>query len=87
MDKLISEMNQPSALEIKLVENLFDKEALNFSEKETSYLQYRELIIVPFFPFFILKNSEMRSKMEQLETRLQDSEHEVSLKRTPGREE
>ena len=29
----------------------------------------------------------MRSKMEQLETRLQDSEHEVSLKRTPDREE
>ena len=29
----------------------------------------------------------MRSKMEQLEIRLQDSEHEVSLKRTPGREE
>ena len=29
----------------------------------------------------------MRSKMEQQETRLQDYEHEVSLKRTPGREE
>ena len=29
----------------------------------------------------------MRGKMEQLETRLQDSEHEVSLKRTTGREE
>ena len=28
----------------------------------------------------------MRSKMEQLETMLQDSEHEVSLKRAPGRE-
>ena len=29
----------------------------------------------------------MRSKMEQLETRLKDYEHQVSLKRTPGREE
>ena len=29
----------------------------------------------------------MRGKMEQLEKRLQDYEHEVSLKRTPGREE
>ena len=29
----------------------------------------------------------MRTKMEQLETRLQDYEHEVSLMRTTGREE
>ena len=40
-----------------------------------------------FLPFFSQKkNSEMRSKMERLETRLQDSEREVSLKRAPGRE-
>ena len=79
------QMNQLSALEIKLVDNLFDKEALNFL-KETSYLQYRELMVFSFLPFFLKKNSEVGGKMEQLETRLQDSEHEVSLKRTPGRE-
>ena len=44
-------MKQPSALEIKFVDNLFDKEALNFF-KETSYLQYRELIVFSFLPFF-----------------------------------
>ena len=55
-------MNQPSALEIKLVDNLFDKEALNFSVKETSYLQYRELIIVPFLPLFYFK--ELRNAQQ-----------------------
>ena len=79
-------MNEPSALEIKLEDSLFVKEALNFLKK-TSYLQYRELMVFSFLSFFQKKTSEMRSKVEQLETRLQDSEQEVSLKRTPGREE
>ena len=80
-------MNKLSALEIKLVDNLFDKEAKNFL-KETSYLQYRELMVFSFLPLFSKKkNSEMGGKMEQLKTRLQDSEHEVNLKLTAGREE
>ena len=63
-------MNQLSALEIKLVDNFFDKEALIFL-KETSYLQYVQgvdgLFFSAFLPFFLKK--ELRNAEQDGATR------------------
>ena len=94
------EMNKPSTLEIKLVDKLFDKEALHFL-KETWYLQYRELMVffffLSFFSFFLflLKKKKKRTpkcvarwnNWKQRSRIMRSYEHELSLKRTPGREE
>ena len=83
---MIREINQPSAVEIKLVDNFFDKKASNFLKDFIPAIQGVDGLFFSSF-FFLKKNSEMGGKMEQLETRLQDSEHEVNLKLTAGREE
>jgi len=67
-------MKQTSALEIKLTDNFFDKEALNFLKNNST----AGIHGIDFLSSFFFKNSEMLTKIEQLETRLQDSEHEVS---------
>lgn len=71
------------------MDKLFEKEALKILEKDFK----KDFSFLSFLLIFLKKISEMRSKIEQLETRLQDSENEVSrqllsyLKRIPGRKE
>ena len=59
-----------------ILQTTFLTEALNFLKKTST--PGTQGVDGLFFLSFLLKTSEMRSKMEQLEAKFQDSEHEVS---------
>ena len=80
---MISEMNQLHAIEIKLVhvDKLVEKESKILKLRLSNTWNILMMVFSPlsfFLAYFFKKNSEMRSKIEQLQTRLQDSELEVS---------